>query len=146
MRVDGVAGALLDLLDHRPQAEIVHLRRPAAALAHHVVVVARLAQDVGMVAVGQVEALDDAQGHEDLERAEDRGAAHGQPAAPAFTHQLRRREVAVVLGDHGGHEASRLRALVARAVQHGEERFHCGHGCTIPLPPRLHPPLVGWAR
>src|ERR1700690_4454437 len=104
MRVDGVARAALDLLDHGPQAAVVHLGRPAAALADHVVVVGGLAEHISVLAVGHVEAFDEAQVQEYLERPEDRRPTDRQAASPALAHELWGGEMAFVLGHHRGHQ------------------------------------------
>ena len=58
-------------------AAVVDLGRPAAARADHVVVMGRRARDVGVLAVRQVEPLDDAELREQVERPE-----QGRPADP----------------------------------------------------------------
>ena len=66
------AEPLADLGEHRGQARVLDVERPAAAGADRVVVVDGIAADVGVVAVGQVDALDEAEVGEHVEGAEDR--------------------------------------------------------------------------
>ena len=65
--VDPVAGLAGDIADDRPQTGIVDLAGPAAARADDVVVVGRLAADVGVLAGRQIEAFDGAEPLEELE-------------------------------------------------------------------------------
>ena len=71
-----------DVTDHPAQAGVVDLGRPAAARADHVMVVDRLAADVGVLAGRQIDALDDAELLEDLERPEDRRPTDAEVARP----------------------------------------------------------------
>ena len=98
------------------------LGRSGALRADHVMVVHRLALDVGMVAVGQVDPLDRVQLGEQLERPEDRGPAHVQPALAGIVDKVGSREVAVSAGDQAGHHAARLGQPVARPVKHADDR------------------------
>src|SRR5699024_9928397 len=75
LRVHAVAGARLDLAGDGIEPELGHVGRAPAARAHDVVVVRARALDVGVVAVGEVDALDDAEVEEEVDRAEDRRAA-----------------------------------------------------------------------
>ena len=137
--------ALLDLLDHCPQAAVVvHLRRPAAALADDVMVVGGLAQHVGVLAIRQVEAFHEAQVQEHIQRPEDRRPTHGQAASTALADQLGSGEVPVVLGHHGGDAATWFGPLVARSVQGGQQWFDGAHLRTIARVPSGRA-LVGWA-
>ena len=61
MTIDPVTRSALDVVDHCQQSRVLDVRRPAAARTDHVMVVAGLAGDVGMVATGQVNALDRSQ-------------------------------------------------------------------------------------
>ena len=131
MRVDGVARPALDLLDHGPQAPVVHLGRPAAALADHVVVVGGLAEHIGVLAVGHVQAFDQAQVQEHLERPEDRRPTDGQAASPALPHELWRGEMTFMLGHHRGHQPTWLGAQVPRAIERGKQWFDGCHAVTI---------------
>ena len=88
--------------------------------ADGVVVVDRVAGDVGVVAARQVDALHEAQRREQVERPEDRRPADVQPAPPGVLDQLGRGEVPVSCGDQPGDGAARLGQPVAGAV----ERLH----------------------
>lgn len=128
MRIDGVAGVLLDLLDHGSEtAVVVHFRRPPTTLADHVVVVGGFAEHVCMLAVGQIQALHETQRQEDVQGAEDGGPAHGQAAPPALTDQLGRREVSIVLGHHRGHQATGFGPLVSAPFQRGQQWLDGAH-------------------
>lgn len=68
MGVDPVARALLDRLGDRPYPHIGHLDAVAAALADEMVVVmGRVAHDVGVITTYQVDALDEPKRLEDLQ-------------------------------------------------------------------------------
>ena len=83
MVVDPEAGLARDVLDDRAQAGVVDLGRPPAARADDVVVVGRLAADVGVLAGREVETFDGADLLEELERAEDGGAPDAEAARRA---------------------------------------------------------------
>ena len=94
---------------------------------HDVVVVGRLAADVGMLAGREVEAFDGADLLEELERAEDGGAPDGGTALLGRGDQLGGGEVAVLLGDQRGQRPAGLRHAVAGAVEGGDDRGWVGH-------------------
>ena len=66
------------------------------------VVVDRLAANVGVLARRQVESFDGAQLLEDLERPEDRRATDAEMPGAGLGDELGRGEVAVVVGDECG--------------------------------------------
>src|SRR5690349_9988355 len=69
--VDREPGPPLDRPDDVADPAIVDLGRAPAVLADHVVVMGRLAGDVGVVAVREVDPLDDVELHERVNRPED---------------------------------------------------------------------------
>lgn len=117
MAIDPVAGTALDVVDDGEEPGILDVRRPAAARTHHVVVMAWLASDVGMLPAGQVDALDGAEFHQHLERAEHGRATDPQPAGLRGREEVRRREVALVGGDQVRDGASRTGQPIARGAQ-----------------------------
>jgi len=67
MRVHNVPGPRLDLAGHGLHPAVLDLRAAAAPLADDVMVVGRLAHDVGVLPGRKVEALDEAELLEQLE-------------------------------------------------------------------------------
>jgi hypothetical protein len=127
MRVDDVAGPRLDLAGHGLHPAVLDLRATTTALADDVVVVGRLADDVGVVATGEVEALDEAELLEQFEGAEDRGPADPQLASFRLTNEIERGEVVPAFGDHLSNDAPRLGHVVAGFVQRVRERKRITH-------------------
>lgn len=121
MLVDSIAGPAGDLADHHPQTRIIYLVRPATARTDHVMVVGPLADDIGMFAGRQVQALDRAEHFEDLQRTEYGGPPHAKPTGSRFGQEVASREVAVAARDQGGERPPRLRQAVAGAVKHGDD-------------------------
>ena len=81
-----------------PQAGVLDLRRAAAARTHDVVVVGGRAGDVCVLAVRQVEPLDDPELGEQVEGAEQRRATDAEPddmVSTSVLEPIRRREVSV---------------------------------------------------
>ena len=77
--VDAEAGPPLDRPDDVADPAVVDLGRPPASLADDVVVVGRFAPDVGVLAVRQVEPLDDVQLAERVQGPEHRRPPDPQP-------------------------------------------------------------------
>jgi hypothetical protein len=77
MRVDEISRVRLDLARDGFHPVILDLGRPAAALADDVVVVSGLADDIGVIAVRQVQALHQTELLEQFERSKD-----GRPPDP----------------------------------------------------------------
>ena len=123
-----IAGLPRDIADDGPKTGIVDLSGPTAARAHDVVVVGRLAADIGMLAGWQVEPLDGAELLEDLERPEDRRPADAELAGPrGLGDELGGGEVAVLVGDQRGQRPARLGQAVAGTVERGDDRGRVGH-------------------
>ena len=87
----------------------------------------RIAADVGVLAVGQVHPLDEAEVREDVERAEDRRPADPEPAATSVRLQVGGREVALASGDEPRDRAARLGQPVAGVVEGGDQRLGLRH-------------------
>ena len=119
MVVDPEPGLASDILDDGSQAGIVDLGGPPAARADDVVVMRRLAADIGVLAGREVETFDGADVLQELERAEDGGPPDGGAALLGRGDQLGGREVAVLLGDQRGQRPARFRQAVAGAVEGG---------------------------
>jgi hypothetical protein len=128
---DGVPGPTLDLTDDGAQSGVVDVVRPAAAGAHDVVVMRRLAGDVGMLARGQVDALDEVELGKQVEGAEDGRPADGQALDPGCSHEIGCREVAIPIGDQPGHGAARLGHPMRAAIQGDQQGLHLHHVRTI---------------
>ena len=98
------------------------------------VVVCGIAGDERVLPGGQVEALDDSQLGEDVERAEHGSPANTEPLALRRGHELLGGEVAAALADQAGEAPPRLGDAVARVVEGGNDRVgirHAGDGITI---------------
>jgi hypothetical protein len=80
-----------------------------------------LAGDVGMVAAGQVDALDSTDRLERLERAEHRCPSDAQPPLAGRRHELGGREVAGLVRDERRKCTARLRHPEAGSVECVEE-------------------------
>ena len=93
------------------------------------VVVGRLAGDVGVLAGWQVQALDEAELEQHVECPEDGRPADAEVRAGARVDQVGRREVAVLVGDERRHRAPRLGHAVARCA-----RARRGGGRRRPCP------------
>ena len=128
MLVDPEAGLAGDVTDTRRRPVSSISVGPAAARADHVMVVDRLAADVGVLAGGQIDALDDAELLEDLERPEDRRPTDPEVARPRLGHDARSREVPVLVGDKAGERPPRLGQPVAGLVERGHECGRVAHG------------------
>ena len=120
--LDLPAGAPLDVLQGK--TDLLDLGDAAAARADDVMVVAgRLTGHVGVLAGGQVEALQHAQLSEEVQRAEDRGPADAQPARPRVADEVRGGEVAFACHDELRDSAARRGQPVAGPVERRHERF-----------------------
>ena len=96
MALDPIARPLCDLLGDRSNAAIVDVDRATAVRTDHVVVVIiRLARDVGVLAVRQIDALHDAEVHEQVQGPEDGRPADARLARPCVRQQGGRGEVAL---------------------------------------------------
>ena len=124
---DAIAAPAGDLLEDARHPAVAHVCRLAALGADDVVVMGRVAGDERVLAGGQVEPLDDAEVREDVERAEDRGAADPEALAPRRGHELLGREVAAALADQAGDAPPGLRDAVSRIVERGNDRVGSWH-------------------
>jgi len=127
MRVHDVSRPGLDLAGDRIDPAVLDLGAPSAALADDVVMVGRLADDVGVFAVREVQTLDEPELLEQLQCAEDGRAPDAEASSFCLTDKLERSEVVPALGDHLGHDAARLRDVVAGLVQGVGERERITH-------------------
>jgi hypothetical protein len=98
MAFDGVTRRPLDGRGHPTQVTVVDVCRTPASGADDVVVVARPTGDVGMLAVRQVDALDEAAGEEEIQGPEDGRAPDADAAPSRIGDEVGRREVAVTPG------------------------------------------------
>ena len=87
----------------------------------------RVAADVGVVAVGQVDPLDEPQVREHVERPEDRRPPDPQAPAARVVDEVGGREVALARGDEVGDRAARLGQPVAGVVEGGDQRLGGRH-------------------
>jgi len=99
MRVDRESGASRRFGRHRIDAAIVDLGNHAARGANEVMVVRGFARNVCMAPVGEVHALDESLGNEQLEEAKDRGAPYVDATSPRIGHEVGGGEMALALGD-----------------------------------------------
>lgn len=97
--VDAVAGSPGDLTDDQSKTRVVDFVRSPAARADHMVVVRRLADDVGVLAGWQIQAPDQVELFEDFERPEDRRPADSQAPRPDARDELGGGEVTLLIGD-----------------------------------------------
>ena len=115
--VDPVAGLSGDLANDRPQTGVVDPGRPPAARADDVMMVRRLAADVGMLAGRQVQPFDGAELGEDLERPEDRRPPDAETPGSRRDDQLGGREMAVLIGDECRERCAAARSTDSRRVR-----------------------------
>jgi len=97
--IDAITRPTGDLAHDVAQAGVVDLVRATAPRTDDVVVMRRLAADVGVLAARQVEPLDDAQLREDFEGPKDGRPTDARAASPGSGDQLGRGEVAVTVRD-----------------------------------------------
>lgn len=129
MGVDDVARARGDVVHDALEAVILHLCRASAARADEVVVVDRPATDVGVIAVGQIEALEGPQLGKQLQRAEDGRSADPGPAGLRIGEQLPGREVPFSARDELDDGLAGLREPVPGGVKGGQKGGRIGrHG------------------
>ena len=108
------------------------------------VMVDRFAADVGVAAIGEVDALDHAQRREQVQGTEDGGSADPEPAIARGVDEVGGGEVAVVMGDELGDLAPRLRKPVAGAIEGGHQRDGISHGSlSVPWSRRRSWPRSG---
>lgn len=133
MRLHLPAGAALDLLDGGTEAQVLDVGGGPAALADDVVMVSlRLAGHVGVVAAGEVDALQDLQLGEEVEGAEDRRPPDAETAHPGVFDEVRSSEMTFARGDQLGDHAPRLRQAVAGRIHRLDEGRRPASG---------HPPI-----
>src|SRR5437870_1777956 len=99
MRVDLVAGAPPDLPQRHVQVALVDANRAAAARADEMVVMRRLAADVGVLPAGQVDPLDQVEAGQQLQRAEDGRPTEPGALTPRRAQEILGGEVALPLSD-----------------------------------------------
>ena len=121
--VDAIPGPPTDLADHRLEAGVADIGGPPTARAHDVVVVGRLAGDVGVLARRQVEALHGAEFLEQVERAEDRRPADPEPSAPGVGDEVCRGERPRTRRDEFRDDPPRSGHPVPRVVEGRHERL-----------------------
>ncbi len=91
------------------------------------VVVRGLAGDEGMPTGREVQALDDADLGEDIQRAEHRCPRHAEPSTAQFAEQLLGREVVAPGGDQFCERTPRRRPPVARILERADDRLGIDH-------------------
>lgn len=112
-------------------ARIVEFHAPAARRADHVVVMRRLAGDIGMLAAGKVEPLDEAKVGEQLQGAEYRRSTDADPARGRVIDELARREVAVPARNELRHGAARFGTADPGVGQSIEKGLRVDHSQMI---------------
>ena len=130
--IDLPASPPLDVLERAGQADVLDLRDTAADRADEVVVVVARGGTghVGMLARGQVEALQDVQLGEEVECPKDRGAADAQAACSGVSDEVRGREVTAPRDDELGDREARLGQPMAGPVESRDQRLDGHHGGT----------------
>lgn len=129
MGVDPVAGALLDRLRDRAYPHIAHLGAAAAAFTDQVVVMmGRVAHDVGVITAYQVDALDEPKRLEDLKGPKDGGPADPRVNSVRLDYQVLRGEPALARGNDLGHCAAWSGELVSGAVENFKNGGGIAHG------------------
>jgi hypothetical protein len=102
VRVEDEAGPRQDVARDRVEAQVTHLGGSPAARAHDVVMVAGLADHIGMGAIGQIDALDETEFLEQLERPEHRRAAYGESPSLGLANQVPGGKEFVTIGEELG--------------------------------------------
>lgn len=128
VRVEDEAGPRFDVASDRADTQISDLRGSPAAGAHHVVMVARPADHVGMGAIGQVKALDEAEFLEQLECPEHGRPAYGQPPSPGLANQLTGGEMFVTIGEKLGNRPAGPGHQMAGPVEGVSPSLRVSHG------------------
>ncbi len=131
MHVDLVPTFRCNAADHESEAGIADIGGPPAPGADDVMVmVGRLAGDVGVIARRQVDPLNGPHGFQDLERSEDRCPPDPEVPGGCIVHQVRSGEVPRAGRDEIGHCATRHRQSVASPIQRGERGIRVGDDGT----------------
>ncbi len=118
MCLDLPARVPLDLLDSRRQPLVVDLGHATAHLAHDVVVVMTgFARDVRVLAAGQVDALQQIELGQQVERAKDGGTTDARSADTSILDEVRGSEVAFARGNKVRHSTARLGQSVPGRVK-----------------------------
>jgi hypothetical protein len=122
VRIDPVAGRRLDATDDRRQADVRHVDGPSASGAQHVVMVdGRLAGDVGVGAGREVDALDQSQPGQQLERAEDGRSADAAASPLGGVEHVLGGEVSLLLVDRLRHGASGIGQAQLGLAERGDD-------------------------
>jgi hypothetical protein len=129
--VDAIAGRPLEVTDNVAKAGVRDIAAAAAARANDVMVVGRLARDVGVVAARQVEPLHGAEAGEDVQGPEDGRPPDPEALRARLGDQIRRREMGPLLRDQLGDRPPRLRQAVALTFEGDEQGIGSEHGRTI---------------
>jgi hypothetical protein len=129
--VDPVTAPPRDLRHRVCDAAILHFGRAAAARADDVVMVRSGARDVRMLAVREVQALDDVELGEEFEHTEERCPADPEATLASDCFEFGGREVTIVLGDQFGEGTSRSRQPVAAGVERLDDRVGWVHAARI---------------
>ncbi len=124
---DQIAGPSGDALDDIAQSLVLHIGRAPTARADQMMVVIRPAGDVSMLARGQVEPLEQAELHEQIERAEDGRPTDATASCVRVRQQIGRREVPGLAGHQTGHHATWSGQATRAALQGREEGLGLGH-------------------
>ncbi len=127
MVVDPVAGPPLDVAHDRAPAGVVDVAARPHVRADDVVVMDRLAGDVGVLAGRQVEALDGVQIGQDVERPEDRRPADAEASGSGVGDQIGRGEVPGSRRDQLGDRPPGAGQPIAGVVEGGLQRRRLGH-------------------
>ena len=118
MGLDPISVAAADLFHQAGQLAVGDVDATAATGADEMVVVlGRIAQDVGVRAVRQVQALDDAQAGKQLQGSEYRGPTYLGLPQPCPAQEIRGREVSPGARDEIGHQPPIRGGLVARVLK-----------------------------
>ena len=121
MFVDPIAGVPGDLGHDGPQAMIVDVPGPTTTGADDVVMVLRVARDIGVLAGRQVQSFDRLDLDQEVERPEDRRPSEAEAAATRLDDEIRGREVPVLLGDESGDGTPRFRSPVAGLLKRSKD-------------------------
>ena len=130
--VDPESALALDLANRDADPGVVDLGRPAAARADHVMMVGRRTRDIGVLAGRQIQALDDAQLDEELERAEQGCPADPEAPVAGGGGELEDREMAVMAGDQVGDRKPRCGQAIAGGIESSNDRIGGIHGIIVP--------------
>ena len=122
MLIHAVPRPVRDLRDDGAQAGVLDLVSPTAARADDMVVVGRLAADIGVLPGRQVQPLDGAEILEDLQGSKDRRPADAEPSHSRCLDEAGGREVALLVCDQCSQRPSRFRQTVAGLVERDDDR------------------------